>query len=849
MMVGMKNMDNTRFWAKQTKGNDEEEQQISPWRGISVETLPTELKNQLKPHWSNWLVANPELARNSGSRADIVIFANKRNRIEPVASLADIEIGQDVYVLRRRPHRSRKNRGGGHEKLPAFAHYTSEYQPEPPRNHPDSITIHTPCWHDHFYVGRSAELLGDGPYSLDVTGTVTASDTVQLSWRPVDEQGTSGQTPAQSVTNGIALPWQERIDGLTPGDYHLTARTARGNNTFIRFVIHPETCPVHEILYRPEDRTFFLLTEDDYQQLEQDAAHYDELITQLEQAHQSQDDEQLNAAKQQLDNELKPLVDTGGETSQLTEVIGFRGKKYTYVTSDKLKNHVRSYRIDKDIDKARIINDQGQFDYTKFKKQFAEKEVNIDYTWAEIDPNGGSLNQWASAINRKLDDLLSSSQPEDPKRRYDTSAAAQILRYSYGASAKNNFSLSNKTFGIKGEASADFALAEGKVGVNGYYPDAQGWALQFSYTVENGLYQGRVKQFDFGHIRAKAALELAGFAGASCQASGGMTFELDAGTVRPRGSTKDDEHFVGVGGEAFAGIKATGAVDGSLEWQNPENGLAWAALMTIGVEGSAAFGGGANAEFYIDYFEGKFTIRAQAKLIWGVGGGGGFAFTVGADTIVDFFLFIYHQLKNNDFNFVDVLSLRAFEYYDTVRSYLAFYEDTLEQVYEEGRKFLRDMKFSILDKLQVLEDAKQNQAKAEALAKRLLDNPDLVTFLTPEGKGRLLRNLCYSYWSSLEETQEDAMLAILRTVQTWNEYKEIMEHLSGDGRRILPNKGVGDQTWQRGEETLWDFLDGAQERKWRYERLHLFLNRQQQLPRQPQLHAAAIRDNGLTSIA
>jgi hypothetical protein len=184
------------------------------------------------------------------------------------------------------------------------------------------------------------------------------------------------------------------------------------------------------------------------------------------------------------------------------------------------------------------------------------------------------------------------------------------------------------------------------------------------------------------------------------------------------------------------------------------------------------------------------------------------------------------------------------------------------------------------------------------LAKRILANPDLVLFQPPEGKGRLLRNLCYEYGFSFEETQEDAIIAVLKTIQTWQVYKEVMEHLASDGRRIKNKPASGpddiqcpsgnggfcpssrrmvnlnrrnilnisrilichstrksgercrfrmDTAYKLGDQTLWDFLDGAQKEQYRYHRLRLFMERCNRLSKKPSLHAAAIRDNGILS--
>ena len=127
------------------------------------------------------------------------------------------------------------------------------------------------------------------------------------------------------------------------------------------------------------------------------------------------------------------------------------------------------------------------------------------------------------------------------------------------------------------------------------------------------------------------------------------------------------------------------------------------------------------------------------------------------------------------------------------------------------------------------------------------ESRELILFLPPEGKGQLLFALCKSHWPFpfRADVQEDAILVILGTIQTWREYKEIMEHLSIDGSRlrVKPLGDADDQTWRHGEAFLHRFLDGAQKNQ--FLRMRETLNKVSQLPHAPQVHTAAVRDNGI----
>jgi hypothetical protein len=47
--------------------------------------------------------------------------------------------------------------------------------------------------------------------------------------------------------------------------------------------------------------------------------------------------------------------------------------------------------------------------------------------------------------------------------------------------------------------------------------------------------------------------------------------------------------------------------------------------------------------------------------------------------------------------------------------------------------------------------------------------------------------------------------------------------------------------------TLWEFLDGVEKGEFLYHKLRLFMERREKLPQDPQLHTAAIRDNGIVN--
>jgi hypothetical protein len=313
-----------------------------------------------------------------------------------------------------------------------------------------------------------------------------------------------------------------------------------------------------------------------------------------------------------------------------------------------------------------LVNNRNSFDFTQFKKKLNPRNydkslsANAEYKWNLVEPHSSSLGKWATALNRDLADIFDNQDTLPPDRKFDYGAQAQVMRYSYGTSVASKFDLKKREIDLSFKSESSLALAEGKIEGNFYWPDADGAEVTFADTPTRGSRAGQEIECNIGVFRFKATAELAGFAGASLQASAGLTFGMKEGKVKMRGSVKQsdnkDENYVGVGGEAFAGIKGTGSVSGAGEWQNPEKGHDWVALVKLGVSATAAAGLSLEGSFAIRYIDGRFVIHFSGQAVAGVGGGGKFACTVGVKHIGSFLTYIYHQLKNEDFHFAGVLS-------------------------------------------------------------------------------------------------------------------------------------------------------------------------------------------------
>ncbi len=277
---------------------------------------------------------------------------------------------------------------------------------------------------------------------------------------------------------------------------------------------------------------------------------------------------------------LKPLVDAKTGTSELVEFVDLRGKKCYYLERNSIQNSWHKYvTVRGEAESSKLVNNRNSFDFAQFKKKLNPRNydktlrASAEYKWDLVEPHSSSLGEWDKALNRDLADIFDSQINLPPDRKFDYTAQAQVMRYSYGTSIASKFDLTKREIDLSFNSDSSFALAEGKIEGNFYWPDVDGAKITFTDTPTRGSRAGQEIECNIGVFRFKATAELAGFVGASLQASAGLTFGMEEGKVKMRGSVKQsdnkDENYVEVGGEAFAGIKGTGSASEAGEWKNP----------------------------------------------------------------------------------------------------------------------------------------------------------------------------------------------------------------------------------------------------------------------------------------
>ncbi|MDR3409532.1 MAG: hypothetical protein P4L87_01065 [Formivibrio sp.] len=543
----------------------------------------------------------------------------------------------------------------------------------------------------------------------------------------------------------------------------------------------------------------------------------------------------LEKANKKLKAKLKPLGDLKAKGSiKLVEavVLHKNEKKFAprYINSEKLKQALadkRVYMVNGDAEKKKRTQEKiisgGKFNTTEIKKRIAEKaadKAKFEKKW-KLAPEGedaycGVLTEWAKVMNGDIHHFLERQtenvekyfniDPNDPHRNVDVSAEAQLMRYTAGAGLEVNFNpfsgnlddgrdstvisrtkraLSQGKLGIKANAEASFAVAEGKVRTQWYVPHVAGWHANPTVLEQN---------IDLGWFRLMADLILFGVVGASVAAELDVALLYTANKQGIKGTPKDKKGAkaqTGASGEldVFAGAKAGVDLLGALQWMSPEgitdgrprkvdpkkNDVAEyvnVAEVHPKVEGQAGASG--TLGFKIDYKSGKFVIHAKAGLCIGLGGKGDITFAVSAATIGEFFKCVSYQLKHVDWKKVDGLIQKdAYKAFASISALVAITGDKLENyVTTEWDDLTSQLKLAM---------AAANKATLDRLSQELR-TWGFIAYLPPEAQGTVV-NLAMEIGRNNPEIREQGascIAGILACQQTNRQKEELLQRICMD---------------------------------------------------------------------
>ncbi|HAU05632.1 hypothetical protein [Pseudoalteromonas sp.] len=241
-------------------------------------------------------------------------------------------------------------------------------------------------------------------------GVFYNSDAVQLIWRgPTSgSQSAKLETVMGEYVTDKGYGWELTLP-LIAGDYTLTAESAGASHSVSFTVAEPnEQQQIIDFLYLPDEQCFIAVTPALAGILDEEMATLNAPVEQLKQSviGEQGSAQQLATAKQALNETLKPLV-KGPNANSITEIVGYKGRKYTYVRSDKIVNHVRSYRLDTDIRNGRRFSDKdGRLDKSKLKEALkndvSKLKTSFKFDKKLIDTYTSVWGDWAQELNKDL---------------------------------------------------------------------------------------------------------------------------------------------------------------------------------------------------------------------------------------------------------------------------------------------------------------------------------------------------------------------------------------------------------------------------------------------------------------
>ncbi len=410
---------------------------------------------------------------------------------------------------------------------------------------------------------------------------------------------------------------------------------------------------------------------------------------------------------------------------------------------------------------------------------------------------------------------------------FSTETQAQWLRCVAGAGASSEFNWDPEkgrvSANLQGSAQAKLVLFEGRYLMSYAVPSVKGWQMHFAGE-------------DLGAIVFVLACELYGFAGAKASATGCVGVSVESGKARikplvrdrddrlstnydaraglPRANLDNDSRGIVPGGlnekvpkeeeingmkvqvEAFAGVEGGLMPSGEIKWLPPEQREPVSfAKLTTDIAGSA--GAGASGQLYIYYANGKFRIKASARLCWGLGAKGALDFAVDAGGMLEFVKWVYYQLAHAGFKALAYIAKDAFDALSRIM-YIAIIEGTLVQGAAVD-KLLKQSAAEIDTALDEINMSLDRAQKRIEMAKNINKKPAWLIYATPETRGMLLHQLIHHDWAShtrdlpsvgigwddvqvhYMEQHKEAALNIFKCVRTISEWSNVLQHMTPEG--------------------------------------------------------------------
>ncbi|TBL50382.1 ATPase [Obesumbacterium proteus] len=490
----------------------------------------------------------------------------------------------------------------------------------------------------------------------------------------------------------------------------------------------------------------------------------------------------------------------------------------------------------------------------KIKNQL--KEIDTDNTGIkyfsadDIGKVDKTLTDWADSWNTSL----ARANETDIDANIDVSAGAQFLRFTSNSGASGEWDPYDGKLSFKVEHSSVLSIASGTVSSKFYMPDRIGWPLK--YVAEN-----RVKPVDMGMLRVYFETSLIGFAGASAQVESQVqvrtigTKQVVMGIREPqlprfrerrvtgaqfhnaRKGENEDEGLT-VSAEIFGGAKATLKLVGGVQWLQPKALTEYQGKTGEKAKAAAEFvdfcsiseslvgmlGAGIGGALQCDFVNGRFCFKIAASLCVGVGAKGSFEAAVDYDKLSDFGGWLIYQLYGLDYAFFEVVTEEAFKAFSQICVMMfTDFKEGLEREFSVLSSTMVSINTRYTAFVNSVYDGLYASQKRNELALNILANRDKLLTFTPESKGILLYFLTrHGVWDhgdldnygdtflrDIYSTRKEAVISVLTSIQTENEWLEVFIHRSKDGSSLAVenNSSLKNMVAQNQMNELREFLD------------------------------------------
>ncbi|WP_111498483.1 MULTISPECIES: LysM peptidoglycan-binding domain-containing protein [Marinobacter] len=520
----------------------------------------------------------------------------------------------------------------------------------------------------------------------------------------------------------------------------------------------------------------------------------------------------IQEEKEATVNELEELdvVGTSMQTTpKLTEIKRLKGNKhYTYVRSDKIANHWRSYKMTaKDRDRASGWLSRSGVNTGKLREAVeADFGFRLKSSFWQLDPESNfskSINQFHEEVSWSIWGDEQDQERQRNETGFDASAEAQFMRFAAGSGAFAEFNPSAGKLHVQARADAQFSLAQGKASIEQAYPANNDSEIRIYYR--KGGWGGERLYETLGHFQARLTITLSGYAGASACIAGNIKVDCSQGVPSLKGITSKPNDGQGLDAEAsaFAGIRGGCELLGGLYWTDTLSQQSdWKTLCQVGpkVEGAAGIGAEAYLKIIFSPRTGKFIVNAHAGLVVGLGASGSFILQVNANDLVRMVHFVYNSLLKVDFRYLEIFEEQseAFKRYVQISLFaLSKGLDYANAAAELANSGIVAVESWVMEFISEQQEGLSQENESEELAENILNDmargeDSVFLHSPPEVKGPILNKLTYDYWLTPQLfdgtlTKVRAIAEILKSFQGWRDFEEATKRMNPDGVAIPEN--------------------------------------------------------------